>query len=64
MKGRFAFEIRWFRLEEARLSFFIRPDDGFQLLRIIQWLKQTFAVRFNVREGGLGTSGVIGSIHG
>jgi hypothetical protein len=45
--GRFAFELRGFRLEEEWLSFYIRPADGLQLPAIMQWLKQTFAVRFN-----------------
>jgi hypothetical protein len=30
------------------LSFYIRPADGLQLPAIMQWLKQTFAVRFNL----------------
>jgi hypothetical protein len=47
--GRFACEIRGFRLEEEWLSFYIRPADGLQLPAIMQWLKQTFAVRFNLR---------------
>jgi hypothetical protein len=44
---RFAFELRGFALVEERLSFYIRPADGLQLPAIMQWLKQTFAVRFN-----------------
>jgi hypothetical protein len=51
---RFAFELRGFRLEEERLSFYIRPMDGLQLPAIMQWLKQTFAVRFNRRTGRSG----------
>jgi hypothetical protein len=46
-RGRFAFELRGFRLEEEWLSFYIRPADGLQLPAIMQWVKQTFAVRFN-----------------
>jgi hypothetical protein len=46
---RFAFELRGFRLEEERLLFYIRPADGLLLLVIMQWVKQTFAVRFNLR---------------
>jgi hypothetical protein len=46
---RFAFELRGFALVEERLSFYIRPADGMQLPAIMQWLKQTFAVRFNLR---------------
>jgi hypothetical protein len=33
------------------VSFFIKPGDGFQLPEIMQWLKQTFAVRYNVMKG-------------
>jgi hypothetical protein len=47
-RERFAFELRGLRLAEARLSFYIRPVDGLQLPSIMQWLKQTFAVRFNL----------------
>jgi REP element-mobilizing transposase RayT len=48
-RERFAFELRGFRLEEEWLSFFIKPADGLQLPAIMQWVKQTFAVRFNRR---------------
>jgi hypothetical protein len=51
---RFAFEVHGFRLEEEQLSFYIRPADGLQLPAIMQWLKQTFAVRFNLRAGRTG----------
>jgi hypothetical protein len=44
---RFAFELRGLALAEERLSFYIRPADRLQLPAIMQWLKQTFAVRFN-----------------
>jgi hypothetical protein len=40
--------MRGLRLEDEKLSFYIRPDDGLQLPLIMQWMKQTFAVRFNV----------------
>jgi hypothetical protein len=49
-RKRFAFELRGFRLEEERLSFYIKPVDGLQLPTIMQWVKQTFAVRFNRRR--------------
>jgi hypothetical protein len=45
---RYVFEIRGLRLTEARLEFYLKPNDGFQLPRIMQLLKQTFAVRYNV----------------
>jgi hypothetical protein len=50
----FAFEMRGLRLEDEKLSFYIRPADGFQLPQIMQWMKQTFAVRFNVYAGRTG----------
>jgi hypothetical protein len=53
-KEMFTFEMRGFALEGELLSFYIKPTDGFQLPTIMQWLKQTFAVRFNVREGRTG----------
>jgi hypothetical protein len=43
----FTFELRGFRLEEEWLAFYIKPADGLQLPAIMQWMKQTFAVRFN-----------------
>jgi hypothetical protein len=33
----FAFELRGFRLEEERLSFYIKPADELQLPAIMQW---------------------------
>jgi hypothetical protein len=51
---RFAFELRGFALVEELLSFYIRPADGLQLPAIMQWVKQTFAVRFNRRTGRTG----------
>jgi hypothetical protein len=47
-RERFVFELRGFALVEERLSFYIKPADGLQLPAIMQWLKQTFAVRFNL----------------
>jgi hypothetical protein len=32
------------------VSFCIKPADGLQLPEIMQWLKQTFAVRYNVMK--------------
>jgi hypothetical protein len=48
-RRRFALELRGFGLEKEWLSFYIRPADGLQLPVIMQWVKQTFAVRFNQR---------------
>jgi hypothetical protein len=53
-RKRFAFELRGVRLEEGWLSFYIKPADGLQLPAIMQWLKQTFAVRFNRGAGRTG----------
>jgi hypothetical protein len=53
-RERFAFELRGFALVEERLSFYIKPADGLQLPAIMQWVKQTFAVRFNRRTGRSG----------
>jgi REP element-mobilizing transposase RayT len=51
---RFKFEIRALRMEGEWLAFYVKPDNGFQLPAIMQWLKQTFAVRHNVRHGNIG----------
>jgi hypothetical protein len=53
-RERFAFELRGFRLVEEQMSFYIRPADGLQLPAIMQWVKQTFVVRFNRCEGRTG----------
>ncbi|MDR0639818.1 MAG: hypothetical protein LBG27_13130 [Spirochaetaceae bacterium] len=53
-KARYGFEMRGLRLEGARLTFYIKPDDGLKLPLIMQWLKQTFSARFNVLTGRLG----------
>jgi hypothetical protein len=45
---RYVFEIRGLRITNSWLEFFIKPKDGFQLPRIMQLLKQTFSVRYNV----------------
>jgi hypothetical protein len=36
------------------VSFFIKPDDGLQLPEIMQWIKQTYSVRYNVHDGRTG----------
>jgi hypothetical protein len=53
-RKRFDFELRGFRLDGERLSFYIKPADGMQLPAIMQWVKQTFAVRFNLSEDRTG----------
>jgi hypothetical protein len=47
-KRRFKFEMRGLVFDEEWLSFYIKPENGFQLPRIMQWLKQSFSLRFNV----------------
>jgi hypothetical protein len=46
--ARFDFEMRGLCLKDDLFVFRVKPADGFQLPRIMQWLKQTFAVRYNV----------------
>ncbi|MDR1094988.1 MAG: hypothetical protein LBL31_01220, partial [Spirochaetaceae bacterium] len=48
--GLFPVEVRRLRIEADRVTFYIRPVDGFQLPEIMQWIKQTFAVRYNVMK--------------
>ncbi|MDR1094970.1 MAG: hypothetical protein LBL31_01130 [Spirochaetaceae bacterium] len=49
-EGLFPVEVRRLRVEADRVSFYIRPVNGFQLPEIMQWIKQTFAVRYNVMK--------------
>jgi REP element-mobilizing transposase RayT len=51
---RFVFEIRGLCLEDDRLTFYIRPEDGLELPAIMKWLKQTFAQRYNRAAGRIG----------
>jgi hypothetical protein len=53
-KERYGFEMRGLRLEGARLTFYIKPDDGLKLPLIMQWMKQTFSARLNVVTGRQG----------
>ncbi|MDR2344265.1 MAG: transposase [Spirochaetaceae bacterium] len=48
---RFVFEVRGLRLEDDRLTFYIRPEDGLELPDIMKWMKQVFAQRFNAATG-------------
>ncbi|MDR1468065.1 MAG: hypothetical protein LBT00_02090 [Spirochaetaceae bacterium] len=50
-KAKFGFEMRGLVLNEAWLSFYIKPVNGLELPKIMQWLKQTFSLRFNIRTG-------------
>jgi REP element-mobilizing transposase RayT len=51
---RFIFRIRGLRLEDDRLEFYIRPEDGLELPAIMKRLKQTFAQRYNREDGRTG----------
>ncbi|MDR2785430.1 MAG: transposase [Treponema sp.] len=51
---RFVFEVRCLRFEEDELRFYIKPEDGMELPRIMKWLKQTFAQRYNRETGRTG----------
>jgi REP element-mobilizing transposase RayT len=53
-RGVYEFEIRGLRVDEDRVSFYINAVDGFQLPDIMQWIKQTFSVRFNLECGRSG----------
>jgi REP element-mobilizing transposase RayT len=44
---RFAIEVRHIVIQADRVSFYIKPADGFMLPIIMQWIKQTFACRYN-----------------
>ncbi|MDR0584815.1 MAG: transposase [Treponema sp.] len=51
---RFSFGFRGLRYDADRLSFYIKPEDGMELPAIMQWLKQTFAQRYNALTGRTG----------
>jgi REP element-mobilizing transposase RayT len=51
---RFVFRIRDLRLEDDWLTFYIRPEDGFELPDIMKWMKQVFAQRYNAAAGRIG----------
>jgi hypothetical protein len=50
----YGFELSGLRFSGPQVSFYIKPGDGFQLPEIMQWVKQTFAARFNVIDGRTG----------
>jgi hypothetical protein len=51
---RFVFEIQGLHLADDLLAFYIKPEDGLSLPDILKWVKQTFAVRYNVMTGRSG----------
>jgi REP element-mobilizing transposase RayT len=46
----FPCEVRCLVIGPDRVSFYIKPVDGLMLPFIMQWLKQTFAVRYNMMK--------------
>ncbi|MDR1229919.1 MAG: hypothetical protein LBK61_00815 [Spirochaetaceae bacterium] len=51
---RYALELRGLRFCGPWVSFYIKPADGLMLPEIMQWIKQTYAVRYNVHDGRTG----------
>jgi REP element-mobilizing transposase RayT len=51
---RFPCEVRHLVITADSVSFYIKPADGLELPEIMQWLKQTYAVRYNVHDGRTG----------
>jgi REP element-mobilizing transposase RayT len=51
---RFVFEVRGLHLEDDWLTFYIKPEDGFELPEIMKWMKQVFAQRYNAMTGRIG----------
>jgi REP element-mobilizing transposase RayT len=47
---RFAIEVRHLVIEADCVSFCIKPADGFMLPVVMQWIKQTFACRYNAMK--------------
>jgi REP element-mobilizing transposase RayT len=47
---RFAIEVRCLVILADRVSFYIKPTDGFMLPVVMQWIKQTFACRYNAMK--------------
>jgi REP element-mobilizing transposase RayT len=51
---RFPFQVRGLHFGADQLCFYIKPEDGMELPAIMQWLKQTFARRYNALTGRTG----------
>jgi hypothetical protein len=47
---RFAIEVRRLVIQADRVSFYIKPANGFMLPVVMQWIKQTFACRYNAMK--------------
>jgi hypothetical protein len=50
-KRRFKFEMRGLVFDEEWLSFYIKPENGFQLPKIMQWVKQNVLVSVQCADG-------------
>jgi hypothetical protein len=50
----YGFELRGLRFSGPWVMFYIRPADGFHLPEIMQWVKQTYSVRYNLYDGRTG----------
>jgi hypothetical protein len=50
----YAFVLYGLCFDGPTVSFYIKPADGLQLPEIMQWIKQTFACRYNVYDGRTG----------
>jgi REP element-mobilizing transposase RayT len=53
-RARYAFELCGLRFSGPAVMFYIKPADGLQLPEIMQWIKQTYSVRYNVSDGRTG----------
>jgi REP element-mobilizing transposase RayT len=53
-RERYAFVLCGLRFSGPTVSFYIKPADGFQLPEIMQWIKQTYSLRYNVHDGRTG----------
>jgi hypothetical protein len=67
-QAKFAFELRYLRLDGSKVSFYIKPAEIAQVPHIVKWIKQVFSSRFNAkmrRTGHVwGSSGVSRAIEG
>jgi hypothetical protein len=50
----YAFVLYGLSFSGATVSFYIKPADGFMLPVVMQWIKQTYACRYNVYDGRTG----------
>jgi hypothetical protein len=53
-RARYAFELCGLRFSGPTVMFYIKPVDGLQLPEIMQLIKQTYSVRYNVYDGRTG----------